>query len=84
MFDYMDPAQFEYDTISKNPMFSTNAAGATSGLLDVKDGDVLMWDCKVINDSNVTLTYTNEVKTGEMCNLWGSSLGIKAINCVLP
>lgn len=84
MYDYMDPAQFEYDSVSKNPMFSANAAGAVTGLLDVKDGDVLMWDCKIVNDSDVTLTYTNEVKTGEMCNLWGESLGIKPLNCVLP
>jgi hypothetical protein len=26
----------------------------------------------------------NEVKTGEMCNLWGSSLGIEKLNCLRP
>jgi hypothetical protein len=83
MFDYMDPAQFEYDSVSQNPKFTDAAAGAVSGLLDVKDGDVLMWDCYIENDSNVALTYTNEVKTGEMCNLWGSSLSIMPLNCVL-
>ncbi|MEY4579479.1 MAG: hypothetical protein RL701_4182, partial [Pseudomonadota bacterium] len=82
MYDYQDPAQFEFDSVSKNPMFTATAAGAVSGLLDVKAGDVLMWDCQIVNDSNVTLTYVNEVKTGEMCNLWGSSLGITPINSV--
>ena len=84
MYDFMDPATFEYDTVSQNPMFTASAPGAVSGLLDVKDGDVLMWDCYIENDSNVGLTYTNEVKTGEMCNLWGSSLGIMPVNCVIP
>jgi len=84
MFDYLDPAQFDYDTVQKNPAFTPAAAGALSGLLEVKNGDVLMWDCHIINDGDVGLTYTNEVKTGEMCNLWGSSLGISAVNCVLP
>jgi len=84
MYDYLDPAQFEYSTVNKNPMFTDAAAGAVSGILEVKDGDVLMWDCYIENDSNVGLTYTNEVKTGEMCNLWGSSLGIDAVNCVIP
>ena len=82
MYDYMDPATFEYDSVNMNPAFSAAAAGATSGLLEIKAGDVLMWDCHIVNDSDVTLTYTNEVKTGEMCNLWGSTLGITAINSV--
>jgi hypothetical protein len=80
MYDYQDPATFEYDTVTKNPTFTASAAGAVSGLLDVKAGDVILWDCHIVNDSNVTLTYTNEVKTGEMCNLWGSTLGITPIN----
>jgi len=82
MYDYQDPATFEYDSVNKNPAFSAAAAGAVSGILEVKDGDVLMWDCHILNDSNVTLRYTNEVKTGEMCNLWGSSLGVQPLNCV--
>ncbi|HKU39242.1 MAG TPA: hypothetical protein VJR89_13870 [Polyangiales bacterium] len=84
MYDYLDPAMFEYDSVSKNPAFTDKAAGAVSGLLEVKDGDTLLWDCHIINDGNVGLTYTNEVKTGEMCNLWGSSLDIQPLNCVVP
>jgi hypothetical protein len=84
MYDYLDPATFEYDTINKNPDFTPTAAGATSGMLMINDGDTLLWDCHIVNDSNVSLTYTNEVKTGEMCNLWGESLGVTAFNCVLP
>jgi hypothetical protein len=84
MYDYLDPATFEYDSVNKNPTFSETAAGAVSGMLDVHSGDLLLWECHIVNDSNVGLTYTNELKTGEMCNLWGSSLGIPALNCVLP
>jgi hypothetical protein len=84
MYDYMDPATFEYDSMTKNPAFSDNSAGAMSGVLEVHDGDTLLWDCHIINDSDVGLTYKNEVKTGEMCNLWGESLGIKTINCLIP
>lgn len=83
MYDYQDPASFEYDTVNTNPAFSANTAGAVSGMLDVKKGDVLMWDCQIVNDGTVGLTYKNEVKTGEMCNLWGSSLGVPALNCVI-
>jgi hypothetical protein len=84
MYDYMDPATFEYNTTTENPAFSEGSAGAVSGLLEVQDGDTLLWDCHIVNDSDVGLTYTNQLNTGEMCNVWGSSLGIKALNCLVP
>ena len=86
MFDYLDPKIFEYDTITKNPEFNPGAmqAGATSGILNVKAGDVLKWECHIINnDEPAGLRYTNFVKTGEMCNLWGESVGPE-FNCVVP
>jgi hypothetical protein len=85
MYDYNEPAEFQYDSIAMNPAFSTTAAGATSGTLEVKAGDMLQWECHIINDDTVGLTYSNEVRTGEMCNLWGGSVlnGDPKINCVL-
>jgi hypothetical protein len=88
MYDYNDPQIFQYDSITTNPMFSATAAGAVSGQLMVKAGDILKWECDIDNTSANTaappaaLRYVNEVKTGEMCNLWGESLG-PLINCVL-
>ena len=38
-----------------NPMFSDNAGGATSGVLNVKAGDSLDWECHIVNDSDVAL-----------------------------
>jgi hypothetical protein len=84
MYDYLDPASFEYDSRTQNPGFSEAAAGAISGILEVHDGDVLGWDCHVVNDSQVALRYVNEVQTGEMCNLWGLSYGIDTFNCLKP
>ena len=45
-------------------------------------GDALDWECEVNNTSDVALRYTNEVETGEMCNIWGESIG-PLLNCVL-
>ena len=59
----------------------TRGEDGTVTPLDVKAGDTLLWDCHIINDGDVGLTYTNEVKTGEMCNLWGATVGPK-VNCV--
>jgi hypothetical protein len=81
-YDYRSPQIFYYDSVAQNPAFSAGQPGAASGLLPVKAGDALDWECEVNNDSAVGLTYTNQVQTGEMCNIWGQSIGPK-INCVL-
>lgn len=82
MYDYTEPATFEYDSRTMNPEFTDSTAGAVSGMLEVRNGDVLGWECHIINDSDVGLRYVNEVKTGEMCNLWGVSYGIEPFNCL--
>jgi hypothetical protein len=82
MYDYADPQIFHYNSTSQNPTFSDAAAGAYTGILEVAAGDTIQWECHIINDSSVTLTYSNEVMTGEMCNLWGASVG-PVINSVL-
>jgi hypothetical protein len=82
-YDYLEPQLFQYDTITENPPFSSHSPGALTGPLLVYAGDTLEWECEVHNDSAVPLTYTNNVETGEMCNLWGQSVG-PLINCVLP
>jgi hypothetical protein len=83
MYDYQDPRTFDYNTVTTNPDFSESEAGAFSGMLDVKSGDALDWECHIVNDSMVGLTYTNMVKTGEMCNIWGQSIGT-TIGCFQP
>jgi hypothetical protein len=84
MYDYNDPAEFGYNSIANNPEFSDKSAGAIDGMLEIKAGDVLEWECSILNDDQPGgLYYTNEVKTGEMCNLWGASTGPK-INYVEP
>lgn len=84
MYDPADPAVFDYNSITTNPTFSDVAPGATSGILPVSDGDLLQWECHIINDSNVALGYTNEVQTGEMCNTWGYTVGTQPLQCGLP
>lgn len=81
MYDYNTPAEFMYNSIAMNPGFSDMSAGAINGALEVNDGDVLQWECHIINDDETALSYVNEVFTGEMCNIWGSTVG-SSIDCV--
>ena len=77
MYNYLDPLIFDYNSVTKNPPFSDNSGGAFTGPLEVKAGDTLQWECHIVNDSMTGLRYTNMVNTGEMCNMWGASVGPK-------
>jgi hypothetical protein len=81
-YNYLEPQIFNYDSLTKNPAFSDSAPGAASGMLAVAAGDTLEWECEVNNDSTTALRYVNEVHTGEMCNIWGASVG-PTISCFL-
>jgi hypothetical protein len=83
MFDYNDAALFPFDSVSSNEPLSGTADGAISGQLQVFAGDVLEWECHVVNDGEVPLTYSNDVETGEMCNVFGSVVG-PDLDCLLP
>jgi hypothetical protein len=45
-YDYLEPQIFIYDSLTMNSMFSDSAPGAHSGLLEVKNGDALVWECE--------------------------------------
>ena len=84
MYDYLEPAQFAYDSVTKNPGFSDSAPGAVSGPIEVHAGDSLEWSCHVVNnDVAGGLRFTNEVVNGEMCIMWGAAVG-PLISCNLP
>lgn len=72
-FDWHHPSNFQFDSVHMNPApdAANKTAGAMSGILNVKSGERIDWECHIINDSNVTLTFSNEVYTGEMCNFFG-------------
>jgi hypothetical protein len=75
-FDWANPPAFRYDSVSHNPEtnLATQTAGAISGPLVVSPGESLQWECAVDNTSDQVLTFRNEVNTGEMCLLGGSSV----------
>ena len=76
-FYYNDMPTFQYDSISKNPVpdMATQTDGAFTGVLEVKPGDQIHFECDINNDSQQTLRFANEVETGEMCILFGSRVG---------
>jgi hypothetical protein len=76
-WSWEDSVTFNYDSITMNPPINTagKTDGAVSGVVDFKAGDELKFTCFIENNSDNTLGFSNQVYEGEMCNLWGSSVG---------
>jgi len=68
---------YNYDSITMNPPIDPDGVkdGAVSGTLPFKAGDRLRFSCFVDNTSDHPLSFTNEPEFGEMCNLWGTTVG---------
>jgi hypothetical protein len=75
--DWKESVTFNYDSITMNPPINTEGKtdGAVSGLVEFGAGSRLNATCFVDNESDITLTFQNELEGGEMCNLWGSTVG---------
>jgi hypothetical protein len=78
-----EPLLTSFDSVAKNiaPNEAARLGGAASGVLAMKPGDQIDWECEIENN-NVSasspapytasaITFDNAVYTGEMCNLFG-------------
>ncbi|HEY6561765.1 MAG TPA: hypothetical protein VI072_31060 [Polyangiaceae bacterium] len=77
-YDWKEPAVFEFNSLTKNllPEASSGRAGAVSGMLELKPGDVLEWQCDIENHHSEAITFgENEAITSEMCILVGDAVG---------
>jgi len=77
-WDWEESRVFNYDSITQNPPPAPDKRtdGAVSGVLNVKRGDKIKIQCDVNNTSDQALRFANELNTGEMCILFGSSVGV--------
>jgi hypothetical protein len=69
-----EPKLTFFDSVAKNqaPDETARLNGASSGILAMKPGDQIDWECVVENnDVPQGITFQNAVYTGEMCNLFG-------------
>jgi len=76
-WDWVESRLFNYDSITQNPPVNETGKtdGAVSGVLDFKQGDKIKIECHVNNTTDQTLTFANELYTGEMCILFGATVG---------
>jgi hypothetical protein len=77
-WDWVEARLFNYDSITINPETNPDAQtdGAVSGIIDIKSGDKVKIECHVNNTTDNALNFANELYTGEMCILFGATVGV--------
>ena len=76
-----EPTLVAFDSATQNPVAddATQTDGAYSGIVHMSPGDTIDWECTQTNDGigangttfTTPLSFTEQVYTGEMCNLFG-------------
>jgi hypothetical protein len=81
-YNWEEPLVLEYASTVTNhaPDLSKEIEGGWNGILDMKSGDVIEWECHVINKTDKVLRFTNNTYDGEMCivdaELVGANCGL--------
>jgi hypothetical protein len=76
-YKWEDPLLLEFSSTVQNPEAdrARGIEGGYSGVLDLRTGDALEWECHVINKTDGVLRFTNENFNGEMCILDAELVG---------
>lgn len=72
-YDWEEPLNAQFDSTHQNrePDPGARSEGAWNGLLTIRRGESLDWECEIENDLTTPLRFGNKAYTGEMCNLFG-------------
>jgi len=76
-WSWKESVVFNYNSITMNPPINADAKtdGALSGPQMFNAGAQLKFACYIENTSKVTLQFKNDLDMGEMCNMWGTTVG---------
>jgi hypothetical protein len=76
-YDPMHPLVLEYNSLTKNPLpdAASKTPGGYSGILDLKTGDTLDFECEIVNMTDKNFFGANEAEDDEMCILVGDTVG---------
>jgi hypothetical protein len=76
-YNWEEPAVLEYASTVTNAtaVRDKQIEGGWNGILDMKQGDVLEWECHIVNKTNGVLRFSNNTFTGEMCIMDAELIG---------
>lgn len=77
-YDPMHPAVLEYNSLTTNPMPdpTSKTAGGWSGMLDLKAGDTIDFECEIVNKTDKNFYGANEADDDEMCIITGDAVDV--------
>jgi hypothetical protein len=76
-YDPKHPEVLEYNSLSTNPKPDpvNKTAGGWSGVLDLKAGDTIDYECEIVNMTDKNFFGANEADDDEMCIITGDAVG---------
>jgi hypothetical protein len=76
-YDPQHPEVLEFNSLATNPVADakTKTPGGSSGILNLKQGDTLDFECEIVNNTNKNFFGANEAEDDEMCILVGDTVG---------
>ena len=76
-YDSEHPGALDYNSLTMNPAPNpmAKALGGSSGMLELKQGDSLEFECEIVNNTDKNFFGANEAKDDEMCIMIGDAVG---------
>jgi hypothetical protein len=76
-YDAQHPSVLEYNSLTMNPVPNptTKTMGGASGIMNLKQGDTLDFECEIVNNTDKNFYGANEAADDEMCILVGDTVG---------
>ena len=76
-YNWEDPNISEFSSTVMNPSLNPAAKidGGYSGVVDLQAGDVVEFECEILNDTNSVFLGANEAEDDEMCIMIGDTVG---------
>jgi len=76
-YDSEHPGILDYNSLTTNPAPNAvmQTVGGSSGILNLKQGDTLDFECEIVNNTDKNFFGANEATDDEMCILVGDTVG---------
>lgn len=76
-YDSEHPGVLEFNSLTTNPAPNpaTKTVGGASGILNLKSGDTLDFECEIVNNTDKNFYGANEASDDDMCILVGDTVG---------
>lgn len=76
-YDWEHPNVSEYSSTVMNPTLdpAMKKDGGASGMMDIKTGDLIEFECQILNDTQSIFLGANEANDDEMCIMIGDTVG---------